>query len=82
MTIIGMYVFNVSLQNFTESKTVTHKSISYAGRAAYAAWADPKLKSYVNISLFKLTQLDIFLCCQSFYLAFYNLAWITHICVF
>ena len=48
MTIIGMYVFNVSLQNFTESKKVTHKSISYA---AYAAWADPMLKSYVNISI-------------------------------
>ena len=33
MNIIGMYVFNVYLQLFTESKKVTHKPISYAAHA-------------------------------------------------
>ena len=64
MNIIGIFVFNVYLQIVTKSKKVTQKSISYA------ALADPELKSYLNISLFKLNQLDMFLGCKSFYSAF------------
>ena len=33
MNIIGIHVFDVYLQIFTESKKVTHKSISYAAHA-------------------------------------------------
>ena len=33
MSIIDIYVFNVYLQNFTQSEKVTHKSISYAAHA-------------------------------------------------